>query len=399
MTLPSPTARPDLLILAGEHSGDQHAARLLRELRAAQPSLSVCAIGGEELEREGAQLLFDLTQHSVVGLFEVLKNYGFFKNLFEATVAWIKEHQPRAVCFVDYPGFNLRLAERLHKEGISVKGGGTTRLLYYISPQIWAWKGHRRFKMAKLLDALAVIFPFEVKCYADTDLPVTYVGHPFTAADYALPLRYAPEGPLLLLPGSRKTPVRRIFPLMLRAVERRYSAVRGEPVGQGGVSPDERAVAIYPGEAIAEVLREQLAAFPALKDRVRLEPGGAVAEAAAVLTSSGTMSLNCALAAIPGAIVYRANPLTYLIGRRVVSIDRLGIANILLGRDVYPEYLQGAASPEALGRELDACLGDPARLAATREAAAELRHQLGEEREMSPAQWVLNNLPSPARAR
>ncbi|MDP0496269.1 MAG: lipid-A-disaccharide synthase, partial [Verrucomicrobiota bacterium JB024] len=327
--------------------------------------------------------------------FEVLKNYGFFKNLFEATVAWIKEHQPRAVCFVDYPGFNLRLAERLHKEGISVKGGGATRLLYYISPQIWAWKGHRRFKMAKLLDALAVIFPFEVKCYADTDLPVTYVGHPFTAADYELPLRYAPEGPLLLLPGSRKTPVRRIFPLMLRALERRYGGSGpGEPARQRSVSPDERAVAIYPGEAIAEVLREQLAAFPALKDRVRLEPGDAVAEAAAVLTSSGTMSLNCALAAIPGAIVYRANPLTYFIGRRVVSIDRLGIANILLGRDVYPEYLQGAASPEALGRELDACLGDPARLAATREAAAELLHQLGEEREMSPAQWVLKNLPS-----
>ncbi|MBC2593021.1 lipid-A-disaccharide synthase [Ruficoccus amylovorans] len=396
MTLPTPTARPDLLIIAGEHSGDQHAARLLREARAAQPSLGVCAIGGEELEKAGAQLLFDLTQHSVVGLFEVLKNYGFFKNLFEATVTWIKEHRPRAVCFVDYPGFNLRLAERLHKEGISVKGGGETRLLYYISPQIWAWKGHRRFKMAKLLDALAVIFPFEVKCYDDTDLPVTYVGHPFTGEDYHLPLRYAPDGPLLLLPGSRKTPVRRIFPLMLRALERRYAATRagrGEPsAGQRSVSPDERAVAIFPSPAIAGVLEEQLAAFPSLADRVSLRPGGEVAEAAAVLTSSGTMSLNCALAAIPGAIVYRANPLTYFIGRRVVSIDRLGIANILLGRDIYPEYLQGAANPAALGRELDLCLGDPARLEATREAARELLHLLGEEREMSPAQWLLKEL-------
>ncbi len=391
MSLPAPSTQPDLLILAGEHSGDQHAARVLRELRAAQPSLSVCAIGGEELEKAGAQLLFDLTQHSVVGLFEVLKNYGFFKNLFEQTVAWIKEHRPRAVCFVDYPGFNLRLAERLHKEGISVKGGGDVSMLYYISPQIWAWKGHRRFKMAKLLDALAVIFPFEIECYKDTDLPVTYVGHPFTADDYELPLRHTPEGPILLLPGSRKTPVRRIFPLMLRALERRYRT--GALAGEGMGSPDERAVAIYPGEAIAEVLEAELAALPSLKNRVSLEPGGAVAEAAAVLTSSGTMSLNCALAGIPGAIVYRANPLTYFIGRRLVSIDRLGIANILLERDVYPEYLQGAASPEALNRELEVCLHDSARLTITQKAAAELIHLLGEEREMSPADWLLKFLP------
>ncbi|QYY34968.1 lipid-A-disaccharide synthase [Ruficoccus sp. ZRK36] len=379
MPLPAANSQPDLLILAGEHSGDQHAARLLRELRAERSGLTVCAIGGEELEKAGAQLLFDLTQHSVVGLFEVLKNYGFFKDLFEQTVAWIKEHNPRAICFVDYPGFNLRLAERLQKEGISVKGGGEVQLLYYISPQIWAWKGHRRFKMAKLLDSLAVIFPFEVKCYDDTELPVAYVGHPFTADDYELPLCYDAKGPVLLLPGSRKTPVRRIFPLMLHALERYFQ--------QNPDSP-RRAVAIYPGEAIAAVLREQLAHFPSLKDRLSLEPGGSVASASAVMTSSGTMSLNCALAAIPGVIVYRANPLTYFIGRRLVSIDRLGIANILLGRDVYPEYLQGAATPTALSAELVSCLDEPSRLTAMQEAAAELLHLLGEEREISPAQWL-----------
>lgn len=382
MELPAPAKPVDLLIIAGEHSGDQHAARMLREALAARPDLQVCALGGEELEQAGAQLLFDLVPHSVVGLFEVLKNYGFFRELFEKTVAWIKEHRPRAVCFIDYPGFNLRLAERLRKEGISIKGGGETKLLFYISPQIWAWKAKRRFKMAKLLDALAVIFPFEVRCYADTKLPVTYVGHPFTEADYQLPIRYDPEGPILLLPGSRQTPVRRIFPVMLYGLERYLlEDARGSAIN---------AVTVYPTPELGDEQTNILSQHPLIKDRVTLMPlGDEPAGARAVLTSSGTMSLNCALSAIPGAIVYRANPLTYFIGRRLVDIERLGMANILLERDMYPEYLQGAASPAALSQELDTVIRSAERREQTVNDRDELFKLLGEAREMSPGAWLL----------
>ena len=167
LRLPPPSGgRVDVLIVAGEHSGDEHAARMVRELRAKQPGLAVAALGGPELAAAGAQLLYDLTASSVVGFVEVLKNISNFRALFCETLRWIAEHQPRAVCLVDYPGFNLRLAAALRKRGLSVKGGGKIKVLYYISPQIWAWKAGRRIPMARNLDAMAVIFPFEVACYA-----------------------------------------------------------------------------------------------------------------------------------------------------------------------------------------------------------------------------------------
>src|SRR3954465_11858935 len=213
--LPPPTAgRVDVLIVAGEHSGDEHAARMVRELRGKQPAVTVAALGGPQLAGAGAQLLHDMTATSVVGLVEVLKNYSFFKALFNETLRWIEAHRPSGVCFVDYPGLNLRLAAALRERGLSVKGGGKIKTLFYISPQIWAWKAKRRFTMARDLDALAVIFPFEVKSYADTSLPVEFVGHPFVAPGHLPPVRYDPPGPVLLLPGSRKQAVGRIFPVL-----------------------------------------------------------------------------------------------------------------------------------------------------------------------------------------
>ena len=217
--LPPPVGgRVDVLIVAGEHSGDEHGARMIRALRAKQPGLAVAALGGPALAGAGAQVLHDLTSSSVVGLVEVLKNYSFFRALFEETLRWIAEHRPGAVCFVDYPGLNLRLAAALRERGLSVKGGGKIKTLFYISPQIWAWKAGRRFAMARDLDAMAVIFPFEVKCYADTALPVEFVGHPFVAPGHAAPVSYDPAGPVLLLPGSRKQAVGRIFPALLAGV-------------------------------------------------------------------------------------------------------------------------------------------------------------------------------------
>jgi lipid-A-disaccharide synthase len=361
----------DLLIIAGEHSGDQHAAAMLRGALAQRPGLRVAALGGPELAAAGAQLLHDLTASSVVGLVEVLKNYSFFRALFHETLRWIDEHRPTAVCFIDYPGFNLRLAAALHARGLSVKGGGKIKTLFYISPQIWAWKARRRFTMAQHLDALAVIFPFEVKCYADTSLPVEFVGHPFTARDYVAPVRYDAGGPVLLLPGSRRQAVARIFPLMLA----------------GFRAFDEReAVVIFPSEEIAAVLR---AAHPPAN--VRLQAAGEPVAAAAVLTSSGTMSMHCALAGIPGAIVYRANPLTYVLGRALVSVPFLGIANLLLGEPMYPEFIQGAATPKNLSRELAACAHNAARREKTAEQALRLRKIL-QQPSNGPAEWLLRQL-------
>ena len=374
--LPDPEGKPDLLIIAGEHSGDQHAARLLNALKKKHPKLNVCALGGPELAKSGAQLLFDLTASSVVGLFEVLKNYGFFKQLFSATISWIRTYQPHLICFVDYPGFNLRVAQRLHEEGIAAKAGGPTHLLYYIGPQIWAWKAGRRFKMARVLDSLAVIFPFEVDCYKDTDLDVQFVGHPFVQEDYQLPLSYAADDPLLLLPGSRKAPVGRIFPLMLAAFERWLEQ-----------APDDRAIVLYPSQLVLELLEQKLKDYPALRDRVQLVAQENAVTAKAVLTSSGTMSLNCVLAGIPGLIVYKANIFTYWIGKRLVKIPYLGIANILLNQPVYPEYLQGMARVENLQQALAECL-TPERVATTCEQAERVKQLLMAAPAGSPVEWL-----------
>ncbi len=371
--LPPPTGgRVDLLIIAGEHSGDEHAARLVHELRGRQPGLTVAALGGRHLAAAGAQVLHDLTASSVVGFVEGLKNYPFFRALFAETLRWIAEYQPRAVCFVDYPGFNLRLAAALRERGLSVKGGGKIKALYYISPQIWAWKAGRRFSMARDLDAMAVIFPFEPACYADTALPVEFVGHPFVAEGHDEPVSFDSAGPVLLLPGSREQAVARIFPVLLAGFQ---------AFGQ------REAVVLYPSDEILAVLR---AARPPAN--VRLERTGAPRAAAAVLTSSGTMSMHCALAGIPGAIAYRANPLTYLLGRWLVRVPYIGIANLLLNEPMYPEFIQGAATPPALAAELTACLDDPVRRARTAAQAARLRALLEVPANGTAAQWLARQL-------
>ena len=390
---PPAEGRVDLLIVAGEHSGDEHGARMVRELRAKQPGLVIAALGGPGLAAAGAQLLHDMTATSVVGFVEVLKNYPFFRQLFNETLRWIGEHRPKAVCFVDYPGLNLRLAAALRERGLSVKGGGPIRTLYYISPQIWAWKAKRRFTMARDLDAMAVIFPFEVGCYADTTLPVEFVGHPFVAPGHIAPVRHDPAGPVLLLPGSRKQAVARIFPALLEG----FRAFGGR-----------EAVVLYPSEEILTVLR--VANPPATVRLQRISEGearplGAPGDsglssgpslpslgASAVLTSSGTMSMHCALAAIPGAIAYRTNPLTYVLGRMLVKVDYIGIANLLLKEPMYPEFIQGAATSSALAAELRACRDDPARRARTAAQAERLRALLSQPAGGTAADWRARQL-------
>lgn len=373
--LPPPEAgRPDLLIIAGEHSGDEHAARAVRELRAKHSTIKVCALGGPNLAAAGAQVLHDLTASSVVGFVEVLKSYSFFKALFEETLRWIAEHRPRVVCFVDYPGLNLRLAAALRERGISVKGGGDVKLVFYISPQIWAWKGKRRFTMARDLDALAVIFPFETECYHDTGLPVEFVGHPFLASDYVSPVTHDPGAPILLLPGSRKQAVGRILPVLLN--------------GLAAYDAAAPATILYPSEAVLEVIK---AANPPAHIRC-VATGGEPVQASAVLTSSGTMSLHCALAGIPGAIAYRTNPLTYLLARWWVKLDYIGIANLLLKEPMYPEFIQGAARPEALAAELRACLRDQQRLDRTAEQRRRLAVLLNQPSTGTVADWLAKHL-------
>ena len=380
--LHAPSGPVDLLLIAGEHSGDEQGARLVRRLRAIRPELKLAALGGECLREAGAELLYPLVDHSVVGFVEVLRHYRFFKTLFTSLLTWVREHRPRYICLIDYPGFNLRFAARLKAKGLSRKGGGNIGVFYYIAPQVWAWKARRRFAMAGMLDALGVIFPFEVDCFSDTSLPIRFVGHPFLADDYQPPVAYDSEGPLLLLPGSRAKAVTRIFPIM--------AEVFAQLVQQ---RPDLRATVVYPSKVIHELLAKQAARFPQLQDKWRLMPRGKAMPGRAVLTSSGTLSLSCALAGLPGAIVYRSHALTYWLARWLINVRYLGIANLLLERPLYPEYIQRSANIQALLPELKALLDDPNRLAQAQTKAIELEALLSSHQSTySAGDWLAEQM-------
>jgi len=384
---PPSRGRVDLLIVAGEHSGDEHASRMLRGLLHGQPNLSVCALGGPKLAAAGAQLLYDLTAQSSIG-FEVLKKISFYRALIAEVVRWVGEHRPRAVCFVDSSGLNLRIAKGLFERGFSAKAGGPTKTLYYISPQIWASRAGRRFKMAAHLDALAAIFPFEPDRYADTSLPVTFVGHPFVAPDYAPPVRFDANGPVMLLPGSRRQAVGRIFPVFLAAYAKTHAEIR------------RRAVVLYPSDGIRAELERVLAQdeFADVRGGVELRhvgeggPDTAAIGASAVLTSSGTMSMHCALAGIPGAVAYRTDGLTYFLGRFLVKVPYLGIANLLLNEPMYPEFIQHAATPEVLAAELRSCVNDPKRRERTAADAQRLHAMLAHTGGQSASEWLARQL-------
>lgn len=381
--LPAPGSQPpDLLLLAGEHSGDEHAAKLVADLRKREPELTVAALGGPKLEAAGAQLLYNLTEVSIVGFVEVLRHYPFFRRLFERTLAWIERYRPRHICLVDYPGFNLRLAALLRARGLSRKGGGGIGVHYYIAPQVWAWKAKRRFTMARSVDRLGVLFPFEVGVFADTQLPAEFVGHPFVHPDHVPPFVYQRGAPVLLLPGSRSGAVGRIFPVLLQALAKARKT-----------RPGLTARVVYPSAGILVLLKQMAEKYPDIRDAiewvsndVRELPAGAV------LMSSGTMSLDCALSGIPGAIVYRLHPASYWIGRWLIRIPYIGIANLLLDRPLYPEYIQGAAAPDLLGGELLRALEDPRAEERAAEGAGELKQLLRADGTVRAAEWLARGL-------
>ncbi len=369
----------DLLIIAGEASGDEHSSLLVEGLKKKIPSIKISALGGDCLKEKGAHLVYPLVNHAVVGLFEVLKNYRLFKRIFSQTLIWIKEFKPNTILLVDYPGFNLRIAKELKKLGLSNKGGGKIMVLQYISPQLWAWKPKRRFEMEKILDSLAVLFPFEIECYNDTNLPVFFVGHPFTDAKYESPFFYSPSGSILILPGSRFQAVERILPVFLDTCEILFAKHN-----------QLDAKLIVPNEEIRLLAQNLLDAHPKIVGCIQIIEGTCKIAARAALMSSGTMSLSCAIAGIPGVIAYRAHPLTYLIGRAVLQISFLGMANILLSENPpYPEFIQNRANGRALSKSLEEVLNNTESNAESKQVSDKLINLLKAKKEKGAVDWLI----------
>ena len=354
-----------LLVSSGETSGDLYAGELVRHIRLTEPSSEVFGLGGDRLAAEGAELLAHVRDLAVVGLLEVVSHLRSLRRVFLRVLAEVERRPPDVAVLVDYPDFNLRLARQLRRRGV--------RVVYYVSPQVWAWRRGRLDAIRKTVDRMLVIFPFEEALYREAGVPVAFVGHPLVdlirpPADRTGFLARAgldPGRPVVaLLPGSRTKEIAHNLPPLAGAVKI-----------LGHERPElQFLLPLAPGLE-ARAVENALGSLP-----VRIVPNQAQAALACctmAVVASGTATVEAALVGAPMVVVYRLAPLTYLLGRRLVKVPHFAMANLIAGSRVVPEVIQRELTPERVAAEVRALVDDPGRRQAMKEALAEVRRRLG----------------------
>jgi lipid-A-disaccharide synthase len=358
----------EILIVAGEASADLHASRALEELRRLRPGLRAFGVGGPRLREAGLEALAPAEEISVMGLAEVLPRIPRILGILRAMGRAAAERRPKAALLVDLPDFNLRLAKKLKKLGVPV--------VYYVSPTIWAWRQGRARKIARVVDRMLCILPFEERFYEGTGVSARFVGHPLAerpppgpAETYRRALGLgASRTTVALVPGSRPSELKRIFPAMLAAADRIRAA-----------RPDAQFVVPIAPTLAREQLAPYLDAHRTIE--VKLVDGRTeevVGASDAALVKSGTSTLEAALMLRPMVVVYKLSWLSYLVGRLLVRIAHFALVNILAGRGLVPELLQRDASPERMAAEIERLLGDRAAREAQLEGLRAVRASLGE---------------------
>ena len=339
---------PRVYLVAGEASGDRLAADLLRELKK-NPKLKAYGVGGPMLKAAGQEQSLNLAKHAVVGLTDVLKNLPKFLKIFREVKHEIAEVNPDVVILVDYPGFNLRLAKALHGQR------NAPAIVYYVSPQVWAWKAGRAKLMERILDRLLVIFPFEVDWFAKhaPKLKTKWVGHPLADRWIA----QAKEGPkdeipcVALLPGSRAKEIAKHWPVLLQTAQR---IVRE----QKNVS----FITLATDHEMRQKLEEEWARQPMSGVSLDILAGQSLTQltrCSLAIVASGTATLECAMAGLPMLVIYKTSWLTYWLGRFLIQLPYLSMVNVLAGEKVVPEFLQGAMEPERLAKAALQILRNP----------------------------------------
>jgi lipid-A-disaccharide synthase len=352
-----------LYLIAGEASGDTRAAELMRSLNA------LAADRGETIEYHGAggpemkalaSAIEDWSGEAVVGIWDVLKKYSYFRAKLNAMLGEIEAVKPDAVIFIDYPGFNLRLAKAIKKKDAS------SRLIYYISPQVWAWNRRRIPQMARILNLMLCIFPFEKELYEKSGLKTTFVGHPLLDSLAGKKTSIPREETLVgLFPGSRKKEVLRIFPMMLETARQMRKA-----------QPELR----FEAAAASEVLVATMRVMAAGTD-ITVRLGGAhelMNRAAVGMVTSGTATLEATFFEMPFVLIYKVAPVTWTIGKWLVRVPFLGISNILAGREIVREFLQSDARPKIVADELLSLLNNPEKRDAQRAEFRQVIESLGQ---------------------
>jgi lipid-A-disaccharide synthase len=333
-------------MLAGEASGDARGVELMRALRERRPDVEFLGAGGHQMRAFGGDQIFDWEDEAVVGLWDVLKKYGYFRGQLHRMTEEIVTAKPDALITVDYPGFNLRLAKAVKARLPKL------RAIHYVSPQVWAWHRGRIPKMAKYLDLMLCLFPFEIPLYEGAGLQAVCVGHPLLDTLATKKIETTRDSCLVaLLPGSRGKEVRKIFPVMLDAALRLH---------------EQRADLRFSAAAASEPLAAEMRAL--LISRGKDETFCAISlrnahelmqRASAGMVCSGTATLESTYFGLPMVILYKVAWLTWAIGRRLVKIPWLGLPNVLAGREIAREFLQKQAQPEAIAQEMMRLLEHP----------------------------------------
>jgi len=335
------------MIITGEVSGDLIGASLIKELKSLKPDLMVTGIGGDKMKSVEMDLMYHTDQMAFLGFAEVVKHIPFIRKVQKNLIDVIKKEEIGCVVLIDYPGFNLSIAKKLKPLGV--------KIIYYVSPQLWAWAKGRVKKVRKLVDKMLVVFPFEVEFYRKENVNVEYVGHPllerinqynFLSRDQFFSKFKLVKGKeiLLVMPGSRKQEVKAIFPEAIKAANKLAQQFNLQVVVARSKNIDEK------------YFRQNISSekFVTIEDHnyelMKYSHFGII--------KSGTSTLEAGFFALPMIVVYKTSPLTYMIGRQLVKLDRIGMVNILLDEMVVPELIQSEANSENIFNTASIILSD-----------------------------------------
>lgn len=355
-----------ILIIAGEASGDMHGAHLVAHLKKLDPKVSFFGLGGKNMKNAGVHIEYDITHLAVVGFAEILKNYPKFKKIFNDILHKAKKQKPDAAILIDYPGFNLRLAGELKKIGVPI--------IYFISPQVWAW-GEKRIKfIKKTISLMLVLFKFEEALYADKTFHVRFVGHPLldtvrpqkTKTQFLESVSFKKElTTIALLPGSREREIINLLPSMLKAAQIIFKK-------NTGVQFVICRTTSLPKELFKRILDKEMIDFPyTITDDLTYEALNACDLA---IVASGTATLETAILNKPMIIIYRVSLLTWILAKMFIKIPHIGLVNVVAGKKIVPELIQFNATPKKISL-----------------AALKLLHNKKEQEKMHAQLYALKN--------
>ena len=373
-----------VLIIAGEPSGDLHGAGMVRELKRINPDIEYSGVGGTKLNQEGMNLLFSIEKLSFMGFYEVLKNLKVIRELKKKLLDFIDRDKPDLAILIDYPGFNLRFAKEIKKREIPI--------LYYISPQVWAWGGKRIETIKKLVDRMVVFFPFEEKLYKDADVEVDLIGHPLldlvkpslSKEEFQRKLKLTGKETLVgLLPGSRWQEIEKVLPVMVRAcliLKKRFPDLKIAIGLAPNINQERLQIFLKKMNLEAIILEDLTYDLMCYSDLL--------------LATSGTATLESAISGTPLIVLYKTSLFTYLLAKTLVKIPNIGMVNIVAEKKIVPEFIQSEAKPERIAREMERILTDQAGYERIKNDLARVRDRLGEKGAYQKGARIVNQMLS-----